>query len=592
MSVQTGLGTPLLLAIILSGALAACTGTISDKGSGQLGAGSTSAGSGSGSTGGSGSSAGAGSTSSAGAPGDPLAVACADADVAPDSAPLRRLSRVEYINSVSTLFPNLPSPDFSGLPPEGQVNGFDNNVTTQTPSPILVAQYQKIAQSLGQAASANLAKVLPCTPASPADEVACGTQFAAQLVRRAYRRPPTTAEVKTFGDFLATARADNDFATAIGMLVEATLQSPHFLYRPEFGTATAGRAVTLSAHELAARLSFFMWEAPPDEALSAAADSGDLGAKPGALAIQVDRLLADQRAHLAVQNFHQQWLNLGKFDSIDRDRTLYPLFDPDTRVSMKASTVRFLEHTFWEGDGKLSTLLTDSHAYVDSKLAPIYGVPAPEGSGFRYAALDPSQRSGLLTQAGFMAAFAHNRTSAPVLRGVFVMDRLLCAPPPPPPKAVNTTLAETFDPNVPKTTRTLVEGHVQPACAGCHNSIDGLGFGFENYDAIGAFRTAENGLPIDATGTINGTHEVDGDFNGAVALSQRLADSDTVRACVATEWFRHGFGRSETEQDKCTVRGLTAGFKASGDDMHQLMKSVALSFSFSHRIPVVPSGGI
>lgn len=575
---------PLLVAALI-GALGACTGQIngsSAEASGPAsGAGSSSSSSGTGAGGGGGSAAPDPQT---------VAVACADADVKPDSAPLRRLSNSEYVNSITALFPKLALPDFSELPPEAQVDGFDNNVKTQTPSPVLVAQYQKIAHAVGQAASANLAQVLPCSPASAADEPACAQQFAADLVRRAYRRPLTPSETQTFADFVTTARSDNDFPTAIGMLIEAVLQSPHFLYRPEFGAgAVSSGALALSAYELATRLSYFLWEAPPDTALTAAADSGALD-QPEELQRQVDRLLADPRAHVAVQNFHEQWLNLGKFDAIDRDRTLYPAFGDATRASMKASTLRFLEHTFWESDAKLSTLLTDTHAYVDGTLAPIYGVAAPPGADLVYTALDPSQRSGLLTQAGFMAAFAHNRTSAPILRGVFVMDRLLCTPPKPPPKTVNTTLAETTDPNAPQTTRMRVEGHVQPACAGCHQAIDGLGFGFENYDAIGAFRTTENGLPVDATGTVTSTGEIDGNFNGAVELSQKLAQSDVVRSCLATEWFRHGFGRTETDDDSCTVRGLTAQLKTSGGDMRLLMKSIALSPSFRHRTPIVPAG--
>ncbi len=583
MNAQTQLRAPLLV-MCLAGALGACTGAIDGPAPDESAT--------PGASGGPGAMAGAGSGGSSVDP-NTLAVPCADADEVPDAAPLRRLSRTEYVNSVRALFPKLALPSFAELPPEADVNGFDNNVATQTPTPFLVAQYQAVAHAVGEAAAAKLADVLPCAPSSAADEPACAGQFATQLVRRAYRRPPTAGETKTFADFVATVRAENDFATTIGLLVEAVLQSPNFLYRPEFGAATTtSAAIPLSAHELAARLSYFMWEAPPDDALSASADSGELIANPSELAAQVERLLADPRARLAVQSFHQQWLSLDKFDRIDRDRTLYPLFDAGTRDSMQTSTLRFLEHTFWEGDAKLATLLTDSHAYVDAKLAPIYGVAAPPGTDFVYTALDPAQRSGLLTQAGFMAAFAHSRTSAPVLRGVFVMDRMLCAPPPAPPKTVNTTLAETFDPNAPKTTRMMLESHVQPACVGCHQRIDGLGFGFENYDAIGAFRGAENGLPIDANGAVVGTDEIDGAFEGAVALSHRLADSDTVRACVVKEWFRYGFGRTEAERDSCTVRGLTAGFKATGGDMRALVKSLALSFAFSHRTPVVPSGGI
>jgi hypothetical protein len=329
-------------------------------------------------------------------------------------------------------------------------------------------------------------------------------------------------------------------------------------------------------------LSYFLWEAPPDTPLTAAADSGALD-QPEELQRQVDRLLADPRAHVAVQNFHEQWLNLGKFDAIDRDRTLYPAFGDATRASMKASTLRFLEHTFWESDAKLSTLLTDSHAYVDGTLAPIYGVAAPPGADLVYTALDPSQRSGLLTQAGFMAAFAHNRTSAPILRGVFVMRKLLCSPPPDPPPGVVDNTGTVTDPNA--TQRDRLAAHlVSPTCAGCHDLIDPIGLTFENFDAVGRWHDSEkSGKPVDASGGLTQT-DVDGPVANAIELTKKLADSAQVQKCVTVNWFRYANGRGEVMNDSCSIAKVADAVAKSNGDLRELVLSLTQTDAFLYRV--------
>jgi hypothetical protein len=507
---------------------------------------------------------------------------CVDGDVAIGKSPMRRLNRTEYLNTVRDLFAPIELPELA-VTVDKEVSGFDNNVETQTVFPVLVEAYYNAAGDIAEAAVQNLSALVPCPTATPEEQAACGKQFAASFAERAYRRPLSAAEIATFEAFLEVESAKHGFPTAVGMLIEGVLLSPHFLYRPEFGLPDPSKeaAAPLTGHELASRLSYFLWQTMPDDALFAAAAAGSLETKEG-LESEARRMIDDPRARAAVADFHRQWLELDRITNMSRDAALFPAFNSEVPGHLHEATARYLDHLFWESDGTLNELLLAPKAYVNDALAPLYGVPPTGSQELVLIDLNSTQRAGVLTQAGPMAGMAHEKFDAPILRGVFVLERLLCSPPPPPPPNV----ADIPPPDMgegPMTTRQRIEKtHVAAACVTCHESIDNLGFAFNNYDAVGQFRTQENGLPVDSTGK----HPELGAYNGAIELSQRLAESESVKACAVTHWFRFGMGRSEAADDACELDRLKASFNASGGSFRDLVVDIVRSDSFRYRIPV------
>ncbi|MEM6992318.1 MAG: DUF1592 domain-containing protein, partial [Myxococcota bacterium] len=335
--------------------------------------------------------------------------------------------------------------------------------------------------------------------------------------------------------------------------------------------------VELADYELASRLAFFIWDSVPDTELLDAANAGDLRT-PDGLRASAERLLDDPRAREAVGNFHIQWLGLDELVDEYKDPAVYPGYSREVAEAMVAETHRFGSHVVLQGDGKLETLMTASYSYLDDELFEIYGVEKPSGHNAGVPVdLDPAERAGLLTQPAFLTAHALPNASGPIQRGVELRTNVLCAPPPPAPDDADVS-PPTIDPNA--TTREAFEQHVaDPSCAGCHQFIDGIGLGFEAYDGIGAFRTTENGLPVDATGAIFGT-DVDGEFDGAVELAHRLADSQQVRECVSRQWFRFAFGRLEQVEDQCSVQSLNEAFAESNYDVRALLLQIVQTDAF------------
>ena len=321
----------------------------------------------------------------------------------------------------------------------------------------------------------------------------------------------------------------------------------------------------------------------PDDALLAAAEAGELSDSL-LLRAQVDRMLIDPKADAAISDFHLQWLGLDELEVVEKDAVVYPDFDAELAVAMKEDTASFVRWVFAEGDGKLDTLLTGAFTLsTDPALLAVYGVerPADHVAGTPLP-LPADQRAGLLTQPGMMARHAHANQTSPVHRGQVVRERLLlCGPLPPPPPDVDNVPP---DPEPGSTTRERFEEHrANPSCSGCHNLIDGVGFGFEGYDGMGVFRTMDGGLPVDASGEILGTSDVDGTFDGAVELSQRLSGSDDVRSCVARQWFRYSLGRMDADEDVCANDELLDRFADSGYHLRTLVHEVVQSDAFRYR---------
>jgi hypothetical protein len=561
--------------ILLGLLVAGCAGSIGGGNDDEPGGGGASGGS----TGTSGGTGGSGVVSMPSS-------ACAKTGVVPGPAPVVRLTNTEYRNSVRDLLPRVTMPAAGlGLPAEVATQGFLNNAQTQTPSAEVIENVHDNAQTVARAAVADLTKVLPCKPASAADEPACGKQFIQSFGKQAFRRPMTDQELARYNAFFTDAYGKWGFPTSIRMVIEAFLQSPSFLYRLEPGLAplTGGKVAPLGPYELASRLSYLLTDTMPDAMLMAAADGGKL-ATPAGLEAEARRLLADARARPAIAAFNAQWLRFDAMDSLVKSPDLYPKFNTAMAASMKDAAVRYVDRIFWDEGRTVDALLGDGHAFVDAALAPIYGVPAP--TAMSWVKVDDTQRAGVMTQAGLLAGFAHERTSAPVLRGVLVLDRLLCASPPAPPAGVNTNLPE-LGPMAKLTTRQQLEmSHRAPECAACHRAIDGVGFGFENFDAVGQWRTTEFGLPVDAHGEIVGTPDANGTFNGAVELARKLGKSQSLRQCLVRHWMAYTFAVTREEVDACAADPVARALSSNGD-FREMLVSLVKSDAFRHR-PVTP----
>ena len=505
---------------------------------------------------------------------------CGTPEVGPTD--LRRLTAAQYDNTVRDLLglTTRPSEQFSFAPDE-RVGPFTSNSIAPV-GDLQVEQYMTAAEGIAAEVVGDLAALLPCDPGAVGD-LACAEEFVADLGLRAYRRPLDAGERARLMGVFEEGRAQEDFANGIRLTVQAVLQSPFFLYHVEDGEPAdgVGDLVALDDYALASRLSYFLWNTMPDDTLFAAAASGELATASG-LSGQLDRLLADPRSEEAIASFHLQWLGADEIAHLEKDPDFFPLFDRALADAMLDETARFSSWVLREGDGTLETLFTAEFTITDDPgLLALYGVTLPEGhQPGDPVPLPEGQRAGLLTHASLLASHSHANQTSPIHRGVLVRQNLFCHMLPPPPPDVDDVPPDP-DPNA--TTRERFDQHTSdPSCAGCHNLIDPVGFGFENYDGIGAFRTMEGDLPVDASGELLAT-DVDGPFDGVVELAAQLVESQTVRQCVSRQWFRFALGRSETIEDTCTMDRLYESFESSGHDVRVLLRELVLSDAFRYR---------
>ena len=505
-------------------------------------------------------------------------LACGTA-VQPGPAPIRRMTRFEYDNTVRDLLGDTthPAADFGA---EEEALGFNNNAANLVTSSALVEKYMVAAEGIAERATEAMSSVVPCDPAAIGED-ACAQQFIASFGKRAFRRPLAQDEAELLLGVYQQGRADADFRAGIEMVIEVALQSPAFLYRVEFGvTPRAGEAtVRLDGWETASRLSYFLWGSMPDADLFAAAETGKLATKED-IAAQARRMLDEPRARDATGDFHQQWLHYDRIASVGKDAKLFPSWSPAVGQLMRAETSAFIDHVVFEDGGDLHALLTAPYSFMNKDLAAFYGVPGPAGDGFERVDLDPTQRAGILTTGTLLTINAHSNQTSPVHRGKLVRERFFCAQMPPPPKDVKITVPE---PTAGSTARERFAEHSQnQACKGCHELMDGIGFGFENYDAVGRYRTEEDGQAIDASGSIAAS-DVDGSFDGAVAMSKKLAGSHQVERCYATQWFRYAYGRGESAEDACTLAALGDQFAETGGDIKELIVALTQTDAFLYR---------
>jgi len=511
----------------------------------------------------------------------------------PGESPIRRMTRVEYDNTVRDLLGDTsePAKDFVV---EEEALGFNNQATALGVTQLLAEQYMEASEKVAANATADAAKLAQlldgCDPAADGADV-CGEKFVEAFGQKAFRRLLQPDEVQRLNGVFTWGLTEYDFTTGIQLVIQAMLQSPHFLYRVEFGMPdpVENDVVALDHYEVASRLSYMLWNSMPDEELFAAAAAGELGTAEQ-IAKQARRMLDDDKARQAVANFHEQWLQLGKIESINKDSAIYPTYDDALRPMWKSETQAFLDYVvFDDAKGDVETLLTANYTFLNKELADFYGVTGPTGSEFEKVDTDSAERAGFLTQASVLAVNAKPNQSSPVHRGKFVRERLLCQILPPPPNNIQIK-APDLDPNL--TTRERFNQHDKdPFCAGCHKLMDPIGLGFEHYDGVGLWRDKENGKAVDATGQINDSDDIDGPFDGAVELAHKLAESDQVRQCVATQWFRFGYGRAEQKGDQCNLEKVQDAFAAANYNVKELLVALTQTDAFIYRRKVVPEGG-
>jgi hypothetical protein len=489
-------------------------------------------------------------------------------------APLRRLTRSEYDQTIAALTGASARPGTTFVPDE-KVGPFDVNASAAV-SEVLVDQYMDAAELVALELTQDVAAILPCDPSVDGEEP-CARAFAREFGKRAYRRPLGDDEVERALGLWSAGKEGASFTDGIRVLIQGFLQSPYFLYHVELGQAPApGESVVpLSGYELANRLSYFLWDSMPDEPLDAVAGDGSI-ADPQVLDAQVRRMLADPRSALGIGNFHVQWLGVDRLAEVEKDPLLFPAWSPELAAAMETETRMFSDWVVRQGDSTLATLLSAPTTFADGQLAALYGTTHPEGAGaaaFALVPLDEARRGGLLTQAGFLAVHAHPDQTSPVFRGALVRENFFCSALPPPPDDVDDT-PPGLDPTIP--TKERFEQHrADPACSGCHVLMDPIGFGFEHFDATGAWRDVDGDNPVDALGELVAT-DVDGEFDGARELAAKLAVSGSVRACLVHQWLRFALGRLEQPEDAVTEKKLSSAFASDGN-LRELIVAIATS---------------
>ncbi len=418
----------------------------------------------------------------------------------------------------------------------------------------------------------------------------CRERFIAAFGRRAYRRPLTEAEQARFVALFEAAAellsSGDAFRDGVRLVVEAALQSPNFLYRIERGSGEIDEVgERIGGYEVASRLSYLIWGSGPDARLLDAAESGALSSAEG-IGVEARRLVMDLRARDRVSDFHGRWLALDALAGASKDTAVFPEYSPELVSSMRAEVERFVEEVALAQGGALTSLLSAPYGFVDARLAAVYGLSGDFGDELvrvDYGPEDP--RAGLLTQAGFLAGHSSsNGRTSPILRGVFVLRRLLCQDiPDPPPNAQSTEPPPPEEPLV--TTRDYFRWKTSmDACQGCHSFINPVGFAFEDFDGLGRHRDMEAGVPIDAA-TVLRLPGVQLAVEGGKEAALALAELPEARACYARNWLRYAWGRADTEADLRTLTRLRQGLADPSFGVRDILIEIAESTAFSHLSP-------
>jgi hypothetical protein len=376
----------------------------------------------------------------------------------------------------------------------------------------------------------------------------------------------------------ASLAAGEGIEDASQLMLRTMLLSPHFVFRVEVDPdPSSATPHALSDHELASRLSYFIWSSMPDDELLDLADAGMLQ-DPDTLRAQVQRMLENDKAEALLSNFAGQWLFIRALEDHEPDYAAFPTFDDGLRAAMRTEAEMYFRE-FLFGDETMDRLLTADFTFVNDRLAGHYDLPsaASAGAEFERVSLAGSERAGLLTQGALLTVTSYPTRTSPVKRGKWVLQQLLCSPPPAPPPGVEGLTQEEMPTG---SLRERMEQHrSNPVCASCHALMDPIGFGMENYDGIGAYRVSDQGFDVDPSGTLpDGTG-----FSGALELAGLLAADNRLPRCMAQQLFTYALGRGTQPYDSDDLDSVTQAFVSGGYHFRQLVELIVLSDAFRMR---------
>ena len=498
---------------------------------------------------------------------------CGDGMLTIAEVPLRRLSRAQYRNTLRDLFGDAEL-DF-------ELEDGPGVITERAVRQIRTAAELAITRQ-GQWTK----PVFPCA-LNGEGSTECTDEFINTFGRRAFRRDINNADRSWLRGIFDGVRTKASFKESMEVLLQVMLQSAQtvYIFETGYGDEVAPNVHALSDYEVASRLSYFLWNTMPDDALLDAAKSGQLSTDEG-LSEQAQRLLAHPRAEQNIQRFFSTWLQLDggrlhhALEDTDKDAALYPEYDAQLQQAMRTEMEAFVRRTFFDQAGSFDDLLNGTYAYVNGPLATLYGIDGVTGDDFQWVDLESTERAGLFTRAAFLTVYSTKTVTAPIRRGVWVMENALCNElGDPPPNADDTPVEGGVVDGKELTVREDVAARTaDQECQACHGYINPIGFAFENYDAIGRFQTNEvgSGLPIDSSGALNAS-DVDGSVNGLLELTTKLSESDQVKTCFASRWAESAFRIPHL--DSCSDERIREQFLATGD-MKQLVVSIIESNAF------------
>jgi hypothetical protein len=480
------------------------------------------------------------------------------ADALAPATRFARLTHVQWENSVRDLLLLDETSDLSlAFPADARSAGFifDNATESLQTDQVLYNAYAGAAELLAARVALDppaLARLLP-RPSAGADPARA---FIETFGERAFRRPLTEDEVQAFLGLYAIGTSAYDdvsgMQAGLRLLIQAFLQSPNFLYRIESSTRAVQASVPLSSWEVGQRLSYFITNSLPDAELLGRAGAGEL-TTPDSVRAQAVRLFATPAARPALVGFHDQLFEFEKYASIAPSALAFPDIEPGFAEDVLASSRAFIEDIAFSGGG-FADLMTSTEAFVNDRLAPVYGVGGEFGEDLVKVELPRNERRGLFNQIGFLAANATSVQPDPIHRGVFMATRVLCLGLPAPPDGV-----PPLPPVVEGTNRQVVANHTESAalCRGCHQTvINPLGFPFEHYDATGAYRTIDNGLPVDSSSSMT----IDGKavaLGNSLDLAEALATSRQAHECFVSHLVEYALGRPRNPLDQPLIERLT-----------------------------------
>jgi hypothetical protein len=485
---------------------------------------------------------------------------------------LRRLTAEQLDNTVRDLFKKdgAPKNDVFNDP---QVLGFTGDANALLVRDLSSQQLMNYAEQVAHWAVSAVGPTLsPCNQMT-AD---CRLQFIKQFGLRAFRQPLTDARAARYEKLFATGAT---FEAGLELTISAMLQSPYLLYRRELGEADPAKPgqVKLTSYEVASNISYLITRSMPDDALFAAAAANQLQTR-AQIDAQVERLLMDPKNRATMNTFMGEWLETKRVEGVLKDPAIFN-FPDALRTDMERETAALIEDVVFTRGGTLADLFKADYTFVNASLAKHYGI-AGVTSATDLVKVQVPHDTGILAQGSLLAGHAGMTFSSPTLRGKLVRTRFLCEDLPPPPSNVNTNI---MPPKEAKTTREIFQAHVDnPACGGCHMMMDKIGFGFENYDVGGRYRTMENNFPVDTSGTIIGTPDVT--FNGLGELNDYLSKNDSVRECMVRFMSYYSYGATGWADDGCTIDAINNEAKTSNWSIRSVLIAITHAPHFTTRV--------